>query len=145
MPALRAAFLIPMDSASAFDSSSDRNCFDKNLTVKKKPNTCTIAIINRMYIVFEWERILGALAAMIAQIKTKKSIAVMEPSLDLRMVIILGVSFWRKNTSIPGSMTTEAMGSTTSINGIAVVLPAIRRTSIGMTMGEANVDITERT
>jgi hypothetical protein len=98
-----------------------------------------------MYIVFEWERILGALAAMIAQIKTKKSIAVMEPSLDLRMVIILGVSFWRKNTSIPGSMTTEAMGSTTSINGIAVVLLAIRRTSIGMTMGEANVDITQRT
>jgi len=93
MPAVRAAFLIPMDSASAFESSSDRNCFDKNLTAKKKPNTCTIAIINRMYIVFEWERILGALAAMIAQIKTKKSIAVMEPSLDLRTVIILGVSF----------------------------------------------------
>lgn len=87
---------------------------------------------------------MGALAAMIAQIKTKKSIAVIEPSLDLRVIIIFGVSFWRKNTSIPGSMTTEVMGSTTFLNGIIAVLPAIRSTSNGMTMGEANVDITER-
>ncbi|MCJ7533120.1 MAG: hypothetical protein MUO64_19125 [Anaerolineales bacterium] len=93
MPAVRAAFLIPMDSASAFDSPSDRNCLDINLMVKKKPNTCTIAIIARINIVFEWERILGALAAMIAQIKTNKSIAMMEPSHDFRVVIILGVSF----------------------------------------------------